>query len=378
MDSQVAGGKIREKRKDLNLTQKELAETSGVSYSTLRKIETNIVKNPRVENLSRIADSLQLQIDTLIAPSLQMSKDYQRILEDIAKNFAISELKNIRESQIKLAEGFTRIPDYFSTIENSYEMTIKQLAEIDFDWITPIKENLDNLFGSVERWHEIFEKFKKQQERNSKLVGNSGWFFSPSLMNNSMLDINITLDKIKEGDQNAIFLLSKKYFAENNFEQLDVCVQKWKRNTYFKKREDLIKEAIYNHKNRAYASAITLLLTQLEGIAGEVCDDSPSINISKESGKSKDKILESFKNNNLKNSILYSDSVLLAIDSYIFASTKRLQMNAVFSSSFQGMLNRHGILHGNILEFGTEANSYKCILLMDILCYLTRQKNAEK
>ena len=378
MDSQVVGEKIKEKRKDLNLTQKELAEISGVSYSTLRKIETNIVKNPRVENLSRIADSLQLQIDTLVAPSLQISKNYQRISENIAKNFAMSELKNIRESQIKLVESFTRIPDYFSTTLNSYEMTIKQLAEIDFDWITPIKETLDNLFGSVERWHEIFEKFKKQQERNGKLMSNSGWFFSPSLMNISMLDINIALDKIEEGDQNAIFLLSKKYFAENNFEQLDVSVQEWKENTYFKKRQDLIKEAIYNHKNGAYASAITLLLTQLEGIAGEVCDDNPSISISKESGKSKDKIVESFKNNNLKNSILYSDSVLLAIDGYIYASTKRLQMNTVFRSSFQGMLNRHGILHGNILEYGTEANSYKCILLMDILCYLTRQENAPK
>lgn len=378
MDSQVVGEKIKEKRKDLNLTQKELAEISGVSYSTLRKIETNIVKNPRVENLSRIADSLQLQIDTLVAPSLQISKNYQRISENIAKNFAMSELKNIRESQIKLVESFTRIPDYFSTTLNSYEMTIKQLAEIDFDWITPIKETLDNLFGSVERWHEIFEKFKKQQERNGKLMSNSGWFFSPSLMNISMLDINIALDKIEEGDQNAIFLLSKKYFAENNFEQLDVSVQEWKENTYFKKRQDLIKEAIYNHKNGAYASAITLLLTQLEGIAGEVCDDNPSISISKESGKSKDKIVESFKNNNLKNSILYSDSVLLAIDGYIYASTKRLQINTVFRSSFQGMLNRHGILHGNILEYGTEANSYKCILLMDILCYLTRQENAPK
>jgi len=378
MDSQVVGEKIKEKRKDLNLTQKELAEISGVSYSTLRKIETNIVKNPRVENLSRIADSLQLQIDTLVAPSLQISKNYQRISENIAKNFAMSELKNIRESQIKLVESFTRIPDYFSTTLNSYEMTIKQLAEIDFDWITPIKETLDNLFGSVERWHEIFEKFKKQQERNGKLMSNSGWFFSPSLMNISTLDINIALDKIEEGDQNAIFLLSKKYFAENNFEQLDVSVQEWKENTYFKKRQDLIKEAIYNHKNGAYASAITLLLTQLEGIAGEVCDDNPSISISKESGKSKDKIVESFKNNNLKNSILYSDSVLLAIDGYIYASTKRLQMNTVFRSSFQGMLNRHGILHGNILEYGTEANSYKCILLMDILCYLTRQENAPK
>ena len=378
MDSQVVGEKIKEKRKDLNLTQKELAEISGVSYSTLRKIETNIVKNPRVENLSRIADSLQLQIDTLVATSLQISKNYQRISENIAKNFAMSELKNIRESQIKLVESFTRIPDYFSTTLNSYEMTIKQLAEIDFDWITPIKETLDNLFGSVERWHEIFEKFKKQQERNGKLMSNSGWFFSPSLMNISMLDINIALDKIEEGDQNAIFLLSKKYFAENNFEQLDVSVQEWKENTYFKKRQDLIKEAIYNHKNGAYASAITLLLTQLEGIAGEVCDDNPSISISKESGKSKDKIVESFKNNNLKNSILYSDSVLLAIDGYIYASTKRLQMNTVFRSSFQGMLNRHGILHGNILEYGTEANSYKCILLMDILCYLTRQENAPK
>ncbi len=58
------GSKIREARKDCNLTQTELAEQAGISLKTLRNIEKGLT-NPYYDTLYRLIYRLGISANTL-------------------------------------------------------------------------------------------------------------------------------------------------------------------------------------------------------------------------------------------------------------------------------------------------------------------------
>ena len=59
------GKKIKKLRNDLGLSQDELARQADVSYTTLTKIETGIVKKPSVYVVAKIAKALNISIKKL-------------------------------------------------------------------------------------------------------------------------------------------------------------------------------------------------------------------------------------------------------------------------------------------------------------------------
>ena len=59
---------IREQR---GITLRELAETSGVSFSTISKIERGIVKNPAYHAVLNLAAALGVKPEVLLKPRTQ-------------------------------------------------------------------------------------------------------------------------------------------------------------------------------------------------------------------------------------------------------------------------------------------------------------------
>lgn len=53
------GKRIKKARKDLNLTQEELAEKVGMHYTTISRIETGD-SNPPVQTIAKIAKALKI------------------------------------------------------------------------------------------------------------------------------------------------------------------------------------------------------------------------------------------------------------------------------------------------------------------------------
>lgn len=60
------GKKIKELRKKKGLTQEELAIKSTVAYTTLTKVENDVIKNPSFETVAAIAKGLEITLDKLI------------------------------------------------------------------------------------------------------------------------------------------------------------------------------------------------------------------------------------------------------------------------------------------------------------------------
>ena len=60
------GERIKYWRKEKGITQDTLAKKADIPYTTLAKIESKIVTNPRMETLIKIAAGLEISVDELI------------------------------------------------------------------------------------------------------------------------------------------------------------------------------------------------------------------------------------------------------------------------------------------------------------------------
>lgn len=63
---ETIGQKIRKLRLAKDMTQEALARKADIPYTTLVKIESDAVKNPSIETVSRIAAGLEITIDDLL------------------------------------------------------------------------------------------------------------------------------------------------------------------------------------------------------------------------------------------------------------------------------------------------------------------------
>jgi HAD superfamily hydrolase (TIGR01549 family) len=71
LDELVLGKRLQAARKAGGLTQQQLCHKSGLSYSTLTKIERGAIKSPSIFTVQSIADALGLSLDALIGNDSQ-------------------------------------------------------------------------------------------------------------------------------------------------------------------------------------------------------------------------------------------------------------------------------------------------------------------
>jgi transcriptional regulator with XRE-family HTH domain len=62
----MIGDNIKKLRKKTGLTQDGLARKADIPYTTLTKIESNVVKKPSVQTIAKIAKALGVDIEALI------------------------------------------------------------------------------------------------------------------------------------------------------------------------------------------------------------------------------------------------------------------------------------------------------------------------
>lgn len=58
--------KIKKWRKQKDLTQDALAKKANIPYTTLAKIESNVIQNPSLQTVKKIANGLEIGLDDLV------------------------------------------------------------------------------------------------------------------------------------------------------------------------------------------------------------------------------------------------------------------------------------------------------------------------
>jgi len=66
MEKIMLSTNIKKLRKKHHLSQEELAQKAGITYSTLIKIESGLNKNPTLETLTKIASAFGVKLDELV------------------------------------------------------------------------------------------------------------------------------------------------------------------------------------------------------------------------------------------------------------------------------------------------------------------------
>ena len=65
-NNQTIGNKIKLLRNKQGLTQDELERNSALPYTTLTKIETNVITKPSIQTVMKIAKGLGIGVDDLM------------------------------------------------------------------------------------------------------------------------------------------------------------------------------------------------------------------------------------------------------------------------------------------------------------------------
>lgn len=65
-NNETIGDKIKQLRNKQGLTQDKLARKSDLPYTTLTKIESNVITKPTIQTVIKIANGLGITIDSLI------------------------------------------------------------------------------------------------------------------------------------------------------------------------------------------------------------------------------------------------------------------------------------------------------------------------
>ena len=65
-NNETIGDKIKQLRNKQGLTQDELARKSDLPYTTLTKIETNVITKPSIQTVMKIAKGLDITVDDLM------------------------------------------------------------------------------------------------------------------------------------------------------------------------------------------------------------------------------------------------------------------------------------------------------------------------
>jgi len=65
-NNETIGNKIKQRRNKQGLTQDELARKADLPYTTLTKIETNVITKPSIQTVMKIAKGLGISLDDLM------------------------------------------------------------------------------------------------------------------------------------------------------------------------------------------------------------------------------------------------------------------------------------------------------------------------
>ncbi|MCC6458057.1 MAG: hypothetical protein IT328_24090 [Caldilineaceae bacterium] len=240
-----------------------------------------------------------------------------------------------KEDEIAGLASFMRtskaVNDIFESISKQFANIEKALASLNIP--DTIQKSLDKLSPAL---------------RDALLeLGEHGWYVGADMAIPGILQL---ADGLKQGNPNAEIAL-EKYF-ENRIDEIEADVI-----GRFPLRAKIIASAFRAHRQQEYDLSIPVLLAQTDGICFDVAK---GLLFRRKAGRPRTAdYVDQLSGTALTNALL---SPL----------TKNLPISATENErppSFSH-LNRHAVMHGESLNYGTKTNSLKAISLLNYVAYM--------
>lgn len=231
---------------------------------------------------------------------------------------------------------------------------IKKLNKISED----LRETFNRLITP-----EVFkaaENFPVRLKNQVSQLAQHGWFIDPiDVMKHSGSTLGDPYDAfIASGDNNIL----TKYFKDRIVTIEQSVIEK------FPKRAHLIKSAFKAHHRQEYELSIPVFFAQVDGICTE---NFSGVFFQKNDNKLKTAkyVQDRYKEGQIMPALMFS----LIEPNILHTSSKERQKNQL-SDSTQDIysMNRHAVLHGESLNYGTEVNGLKAISLINYVTHILR------
>lgn len=208
-------------------------------------------------------------------------------------------------------------------------------------------ETNKKLFEEFNEWiKQIPARDKERQEAAEKLV-EVCWFFDPDMAWYAPHEIACAID---EGRLEEVEKALSDYFQS----QLDVIKQRLKvANPH---RANILCDAFDAHREKKYNLSVPVFLTQADGIWWDRFSKSVFMRDDRKNAAA-DFMLKA------------KEDCFKSLMSLFQGSAPLWQSESERDSSFDE-LNRHQILHGEVVGYGTEVNSLKAISFLNFLCWM--------
>ncbi len=331
------------------------AETAGTTVPTL-----NLDKFLRTDlNLTR---DIAVQV-------LQQMGTFPRISETIQHGLGdlISARSAIQNSVLTSAQ----ILQNLESTRQSLAMTVaplldtRRVLEGIFKSVQPVLEatrlSLARDMAGIVRGMESVHKYFEQEEATAEAFLYAGFCMAPS-MSHALIERVVALRRANK--KKLIAQTIMRYYQNKSHARLKAMVSKWETNSLFAPRMKIIRDALNAHLNRQYNLSIPTLLTQAEGIAGDFAlyHEIPTKLTNKQ-------VFTDALNETTVARMRFAihESVTTFVDTTLYAN-KKFETLPIRSKE---RINRHVILHGRQVNYGTERNSLRVFLLLDALSALT-------
>ncbi len=276
----------------------------------------------------------------------------QSLSQAINANFQVQEVTSsmleIRQQLIKTIEPVLQIQTQTSDILKNLSLSFENLNQ---SLLSNFRFQIENLISpSFENFFESFRQLPEHIQVALLTMGNHGWFFDLEMSLPSLWELENALD---EGELKEAEAALVGYFQENLQSIEDRIAAK------FPHRAKIIHSAFNAHKRGEYELAIPIFLAQTDGICYEVINQYLFMRSEKK-----------------PRTAIYVDTI--ASDTFRHALLSPLSQPLPISASQNerdetfNELNRHQVMHGESLDYGTEINSLKSISLLNYVAQVLR------
>jgi hypothetical protein len=242
-------------------------------------------------------------------------------------------------------------PEFFDLLDSVQSM-LSSLRPI-YDLMKPFKEVQEAIEGYVRQ--------RLCMAKDIEILPFHGWYFSMWF-----------IDCLEIKDIKLLLLENPGLFETeviNLFErQLNTTIRE-RLIESFPKRTQIINEILSSHASKNYLSSIPLALMQADGFCKDVF-----FHIDKNGKRTPIGFFNLGKKNNSRRAQILSEtlqvpetSVFNILTNQLAKSDRNLHLLHEANTTRLSDLNRHAILHGESINYGTYINSVKAILLLDFI-----------
>lgn len=278
----------------------------------------------------------------------------------MAKTYT-GEVRAMSENETNIARDLERASKHLRemtlSIENALAPYRQQMTDLQ-QVLGSIGQQFTNVIEPFRQWsiknHRFIEDLRKavqewprRQQEAIITLANHGWYLDPDMPITASTEFARALD---EGNIEEVTEVLTEYFRQ----KLDGIKERLEEHC--PRRMHILREAFNAHREGKYSLSIPVFLAQADGIWW----DEFSKSLFQRQGRNRtarDYIEEN-----------QSDYFLAFFD--IFKEQLPLWMSESDRNQSFDQLNRHLVLHGEAVDYGTEENSLKAISFLSWLCWM--------